>query len=163
MSRAISLLFATVSYAIFFATFLYLIVFVGDLDLGSLAPRTVDSPASSLPLAAALVVNLALVALFGAQHSVMARQGFKRAWTKVIPRHVERSFYVLLASLALLVMFRFWQPIPIVVWDVTLPILPDILWLLFWAGWGTVLVSTFLINHFELFGLQQAWDHARRR
>jgi methanethiol S-methyltransferase len=163
MSRAISLLFAVAAYAVFFATFLYLIVFVGNLDFGALTPRTVDRPASTLPLGAAIIVNLALIALFGVQHSVMARQGFKRAWTKIVPRHVERSFFVLIASLVLLVMFRFWQPIDMVVWSITAPIASNTLWLLFWAGWGTVLISTFLINHFELFGLQQAWVYARGR
>lgn len=163
MSRALSLLFAIAAYAVFFATFLYLIVFVGDLDLGALAPRTVDSPASALPLAAAVAVDVALIALFGIQHSVMARQGFKRAWTKIVPRHAERSIYVLLASLVLIVMFRFWQPIGLVVWDVSGTIAGDLLWLTFWLGWGTVLISTFLINHFELFGLQQAWGNLRRQ
>lgn len=163
MSRALSLGFAIVAYAVFFATFLYLIVFVGDLDLGALSPRTVDNPASDLPLGAALIINVALIALFGIQHSVMARQGFKRAWTKIVPKQVERSFFVLIASLVLLIMFRFWQPIDMVVWSIAAPIAADILWVLFWAGWGTVLLSTFLINHFELFGLQQAWVYARRR
>jgi len=163
MSRTISLIFAVFAYAIFFATFLYLIVFVGDLDLGALSPKTVDTPPSSLPLGAALLINVALIALFGLQHSVMARQGFKREWTKLVPRHVERSMFVLLASLVLLVMFRFWQPIGTVVWDAGNSILGDLLWLLFWVGWGTVLISTFLINHFELFGLQQAWGNLRGR
>lgn len=163
MSRAISLLFAVTAYAVFFATFLYLIVFVGNVDLGALTPRTVDSPASTLPLGAAILVNIGLIALFGVQHSVMARQGFKRVWTKIVPSHVERSFFVLIASLVLLVMFRFWQPIDTTVWSITAPIASNALWILFWAGWGTVLISTFLINHFELFGLQQAWVHMRRR
>lgn len=108
MSRAASLLFAIIAYAIFFATFLYLIIFVGDFDLGSLSPKTVDNPPSTLPLGAALAVNVALIALFGLQHSVMARQGFKRAWMKIVPKPAERSMYVLLASLALIVLFRFW-------------------------------------------------------
>lgn len=163
MSRALSLLFAILAYAIFFATFLYLIVFVGALDLGALTPRTVDGPASSLPLGAAIIVNIALIALWGVQHSVMARQGFKRAWTKIVSKPIERSVYVLAASIVLMIMFRFWQPIDATVWTVTNPLLSSLLWLLFWAGWGTVLLSTFLINHFELFGLQQAWVHARGR
>ena len=163
MSRVLSLFFAIVAYAVFFATFLYLIVFVGNLDFGALSPKTVDSPASVLPLGAAIVINIGLIALFGVQHSVMARQGFKRAWTKIVPRQVERSFFVLLASLVLLVMFRFWQPIDAVVWSIANPLLASLLWALFWGGWATVLVSTFLINHFELFGLQQAWVYARGR
>jgi len=142
MSRALSLLFAIFCYAIFFATFLYLVVFVGDFTVGSIAPKTVDNPESTLTVGAAAVIDVALIALFGLQHSVMA---------------------VLLASLALIVLFRFWQPIDGVVWSVRNPLLHDLLMLLFLAGFGIVLVSTFLINHFELFGLQQAWFHARGR
>lgn len=163
MTRAASLLFAIVAYAVFFATFLYLIVFVGDLAIGSLEFKTVDNPPSTLPLGAALLINIGLIAVFGVQHSVMARQGFKKAWTRIIPKQAERSFYVLLASLALVLLFRFWQPIDSIIWDINTPLLHDFLFLLFWAGWLTVLVSTFLINHFELFGLQQAWFHVRGR
>lgn len=163
MTRALNLLFAIAVYAVFFATFLYLIIFVGDLQLGSVAPRTVDSPASVLPLGTALAIDAVLIALFGIQHSVMARPGFKRGWTKIIPPHAERSMFVLIASLMLIIMFRFWQPVGPYVWNVTAPVASDILWVLFWVGWGLVLISTFLINHFELFGLQQAWLHTRQR
>jgi protein-S-isoprenylcysteine O-methyltransferase Ste14 len=163
MSKAATIVFAIVAYAVFFATFLYLIVFVGNLSFGELSPRTVDSPASELALGAAVVVNIALIALFGVQHSVMARQGFKRAWTRVVPPPAERSVYVLMASLALMVMFAFWQAIPTVIWDISDSPLAIVLWVLFAAGWLIVLLSTFLINHFELFGLQQAWFHARGR
>lgn len=163
MSRTVTLLFAIFAYAVFFATFLYLIVFVGDLDLGAMAPKTVDTPASAMPLAAALAVNAGLIAMFGIQHSVMARQGFKRAWTRIVPKPMERSVYVLAASLVLLVLMRFWQPVDTVVWSVANPLLHDLLFALFWAGWGIVLISTFLINHFELFGLEQAWFHLRGR
>ena len=163
MSRPLSLLFAILCYAIFFGTFLYLIAFVGDFQVGSVSPKTVDNPASTMTLAGAVITDLALIALFGIQHSVMARPAFKKGWTKVILAQVERSMFVLLSSLALIIMFRFWQPIDKVVWSVSSPIPGDILWLLFWLGWGMVLVSTFLINHFELFGLQQAWFHMRGR
>jgi len=163
MTRVASLIFAIVAYAVFFATFLYLIIFVGDFDLGAISPRTVDNPPSDFALAPALLINISLIALFGVQHSVMARQGFKRAWTKFVPRPAERSVYVLMASLVLILMFRFWQPIDAVVWSVGASLLSDLLWLLFWGGWATVLLSTFLINHFELFGLQQAWVYARGR
>jgi protein-S-isoprenylcysteine O-methyltransferase Ste14 len=160
MSRALSLLFAIVCYAIFFVTFLYLIAFVGNIGL---VPKTVDSPASTMATGAAAVIDIALIALFGVQHSVMARQGFKRAWTKVVPRHLERSVYVLITSIVLIVLFDFWQPIGANVWSVQSATGSGILWALFWVGWGIVLVSTFLINHFELFGLQQAWFHLRAR
>lgn len=159
MVRAASLLFSTVAYAIFFATFLYLIAFVGDL---AVVPRTIDRGLEA-PLGVAIVINLAAIALFGLQHSVMARQGFKRAWTRIVPEHLERSAYVLAASAALIVMFLAWRPIPRVIWDVTGTVLEIPLWALFALGWLIVLLSTFLINHFELFGLQQAWFHMRNR
>ena len=155
MSRTHTLLFAIVCYAIFFATFLYLIVFVGDFPLGV---RTVDVGPEA-PVATAAVIDVALIALFGLQHSVMARQGFKRWSTRFVPWPMERSMFVLAASIALMILFMGWRPIDAIVWNVTNPALADLLWLLFWLGWGTVLLSTFLINHFELFGLQQGWFH----
>jgi len=156
MARPIYLLYGAVAYLIFLATFLYLIGFVGDLPG---LPRTVDSgPEGSL--AAALTIDAALIALFGLQHSVMARQGFKAAWTRIVPKPVERSTYVIFASLALIVMFLFWRPIPRVIWE-TEGAAAAILWALFALGWLIVLVSTFLINHFELFGLRQVWTNMR--
>jgi protein-S-isoprenylcysteine O-methyltransferase Ste14 len=156
----LSLLFALICYAIFFATFLYLIAFVGGLPV----PKTVDAPPSSLPAVAAAVVDVVLIALFGLQHSIMARPGFKRSWTRIVPPAVERSVYVLFASIALLILFWFWQPVGATVWQVTPTMrwLTYILWAMFWGGFGIVLISTFLINHFELFGLQQAWFNASR-
>src|SRR5690349_20436396 len=121
MSRTLSLLFSIVCYAIFFATFLYLIAFVGDLPV----PKTVDSPVSTLPRLAKAIVNVALIALFGLQHSVMARTGFKRAWTRVVPGSAERSVYVLAASISLMILFAFWQPFGRTVWEVG----PDMRWL----------------------------------
>ena len=157
MSRAAALLFAIICYAIFFATFLYLIVFVGDF---AFAKITVNSgPQASAGFAA--IVDIFLIALFGLQHSIMARPAFKRRWTRIVLPPIERSVYVLSASIVLMILFLGWRPIDAIVWNVTNPILKDILWILFWAGWGMVLVSTFLINHFELFGLQQAWFHVR--
>ncbi|MGI8704954.1 MAG: methanethiol S-methyltransferase [Sphingomicrobium sp.] len=158
MSKAASLLFALVAYAIFFATFLYLIAFVGNLPW---VPVTVDRGAEA-PIGAALVINMALIALFGLQHSVMARQGFKRAWKRVVPEPAERSVYVLAASVALIILFVFWRPIEGTVWSAG-GTAAYVLWGLFALGWLIVLLSTFLINHFELFGLQQAWFHARGR
>jgi methanethiol S-methyltransferase len=159
MSRISTLVFAIVAYAIFFATFLYLIVFVGDFPLGT---KTVDvGPTAAVGVA--VVIDVFLIALFGVQHSVMARPGFKSWWTRYVPKPVERSVYVLAASVALMILFLGWRPIDTIVWNVTSPLLSDILWVLFWIGWLTVLVSTFLINHFELFGLQQAWLHLRGR
>jgi protein-S-isoprenylcysteine O-methyltransferase Ste14 len=162
MPKATTLLFAMIAYAVFFATFLYLIVFVGDL---SFASRTVDVGPDS-PVAVAVLVDLALIAVFGLQHSIMARPAFKRWWTRFVPESAERSVYVLAASVALTILFLGWRPIGSVVWlvsPITHPMLNDLVWLLFWIGWLTVLLSTFLINHFELFGLQQAWFHVRGR
>jgi methanethiol S-methyltransferase len=159
MQRAFFMGFALVAYTIFFLTFLYLIAFVGDLPW---VPKTVDrGPEAALGVA--LVGNILLIALFGVQHSVMARQGFKRAWTRIVPEPAERSVYVLAASAVLIILFSFWRPIEGVVWKVDSPLLTGIFWLLFAAGWGIVLLSTFLINHFELFGLQQAWFNLRGR
>ena len=156
MSRAASLVFALVAYAIFFATFLYLIAFAGDLPV---VPVTVDrGPTASA--GAAVAVDAALIALFGVQHSVMARAGFKRAWTRLVPQQAERSVYVLLASAALMILFAGWRPLPGIVWA-TGGALADGLWALFALGWLIVLLSTFLINHFELFGLQQVYHHWR--
>jgi len=154
MSRALSLLFAIVCYAIFFATFLYLIGFVGDL---SFMPKTVNAPPSSMAPVGAAAVDVVLVAIFGLQHSIMARPAFKRGWTRIVPPALERSVYVLAASIALLIMFWFWQPIDKAVWTVSPETrwLSMLLWAIFWAGFGIVLLSTFLINHFELFGLKQ--------
>ncbi len=158
MARAVYLLFGVVAYLIFFATFLYLVAFVGDLPQ---APRTVDrgGPAADLPVA--LAINVGLIALFGLQHSVMARKGFKAAWTRIVPAPVERSFYVLFASLALIALALFWHPLPGSVWTLEYPAAAMAMWALFGLGWLIVLISTFLISHFELFGLAQVWDHAR--
>jgi protein-S-isoprenylcysteine O-methyltransferase Ste14 len=152
MSRAATLLFAMVAYAIFFATFLYLICFVGNFQF---APQTVDRGLAA-PVATAAIVDIALIALFGVQHSVMARQGFKTWWTRVVPKPAERSVYVLMASAVLILLMTLWRPIPAIIWDVANPLGAYVIWALFWIGWGMVLLSTFLINHFELFGLQQA-------
>src|SRR5215210_3753883 len=157
MSRALTLVFAIIAYAIFFATFLYLIVFVGDFPFSA---RTVDVGPDASPAAAA-AIDVVLIALFGLQHSVMARQGFKRMWMRTVPPPMERSVYVLAASVVLMILFLGWRPIDAIIWNVTSPLIHDLLWAAFWVGWLTVLLSTFLINHFELFGLQQAWFHLR--
>lgn len=157
MARSSFLLFGVAAYLLFFATFLYLVAFVGNWPL---VPRSVDrGPASPALLAA--VVDLTLVALFGVQHSVMARTGFKRAWTRIVPPPIERSVYVVAASVALIAMFALWQPIGTPIWTVGDPIAAGLLWSLFGLGWLIVLLSTFFINHFELFGLTQVWHHAR--
>jgi methanethiol S-methyltransferase len=158
MARGIYLLFGIVAYFIFFATFLYLIGFVGDLPG---LPVTVDSgPAAGMGVA--LVTDIALIALFGVQHSVMARQGFKRAWTRIVPPPVERSVYVLVTSAVLMLLYAFWRPLPAPIWSVGAPF-SYALWGLFALGWGIVLLSTFLLSHFDLFGLAQVWRNLTGR
>jgi len=159
MVRAFYLAYAGLCYAIFFVTFLYLIAFVGNLPV---VPVTIDA-ARTGPMATAVAVDIALVALFGIQHSVMARRGFKARWTRIVPEPIERSTYVLLASLVLILLFGCWYALPATVWAVENGIGAGILWALFASGWAIVLLSTFLLNHFELFGLQQAWFALRER
>jgi protein-S-isoprenylcysteine O-methyltransferase Ste14 len=151
-----ALLYGVFCYVLFFLTFLYAIGFVGNI----VVPKTIDSGAPG-PMATALVVNVILLGLFAIQHSVMARPAFKRWWTKLVPSSVERSTYVLLSSLILILLYWQWRPMPDVIWAVTNPIGAGILTALFWLGWGIALVSTFLINHFDLFGLQQVFSHWR--
>lgn len=158
MVRSLYLLFAVTAYVIFFATFLYLIGFVADV---ALLPHTVDRPAIPGPLGVTLLIDAALIALFGLQHSVMARAGFKAAWTRIIPPPIERSTYVLFASCALILLFALWRPISGTLWDLRGTAWQWPLWAVFACGWLIVLLSTFLISHFELFGLKQVWHHIR--
>ena len=156
MSRVIAFVYGLVCYAIFFASFLYAAGFVG----GFLVPLSLDSPPTG-SFGTSLLIDLALLGLFAVQHSVMARPAFKRVWTRIVPEPVERSTYVLASSLALILLFWLWQPLGGVVWDVQNPVGRAILWGGFAFGWGLVLVTTFLINHFDLFGLRQVWFHLR--
>jgi protein-S-isoprenylcysteine O-methyltransferase Ste14 len=158
MGRVLAFVYGVVSYAIFFVTFLYAAGFVGNL----VVPKGLDA-APGGPLATALLVDLGLLGLFALQHSVMARPGFKRWWTRLVPPPVERSTYVLASSLALLLLFWQWRPLGGVIWDVQDPLGRGLLHAAFAFGWLLVLVTTFLINHFDLFGLRQVWLHLRGR
>ena len=150
--------YGLVSYAVFFATFLYAIGFIG----GFVVPTTLDGPPRA-SLATSLAINLGLLGLFALQHSLMARRWFKERWTRIVPPPLERSTYVLFSSLALILVFWQWRPLGGTVWSIEDPIARAVIYALFAFGWGLVLVSTFLINHFDLFGLRQVWLALRNR
>jgi methanethiol S-methyltransferase len=147
-----SFLYGTLVYAFFLATFCYAIAFIGNLWV----PKTIDSGATP-GVAEAIAVNVALLAIFALQHSIMARRSFKRWWTGIVSPAVERSTFVLAATAALALLLWQWRPIPDVVWRVENQAAVAAIWAVFWLGWGVLLLATFLINHFELFGLRQVF------
>ena len=152
--KFIAFIYGTASYLVFFGTILYAIGFV----MGLVVPKTIDT-GTSKSVTEAVVVNLLLMSLFAVQHSVMARKGFKTWWTQYVPKPIERSTYVLAASSCLLLLFWQWRPIPTVVWQLTNPDLAAVVAMVSLGGWVLVFTSTFLINHFELFGLSQVANH----
>jgi methanethiol S-methyltransferase len=153
MGGLIALTYGAVSYLIFFGAFLYAIGFVGNFAV----PRSVDAGGPNASLVTALLINAGLLTVFAVQHSVMARPGFKRWWTRLVPESVERSTYVLLSSLALVLMYWQWRPIDGQIWTLETPVGRWALIALFWSGWLLVFAATFAINHFDLFGLRQVW------
>jgi protein-S-isoprenylcysteine O-methyltransferase Ste14 len=158
MKRTLVLLYGIACYAVFFATFLYAIAFLGNFEIGNSIDAT---PTTGIGQAIAL--NIGLLALFALQHSIMARPAFKRWWTQFVPTVAERSTYVLFSSLALILLFWLWQPIGAVIWQVNNPVGKGVLYAGYAAGWILLLISTFLINHFDLFGLRQSWLYFRSR
>ena len=152
----LAFLYGVLCYLVFFGTFLYAIGFVENIGV----PKSIDSGPVA-PSGTALLINLLLLGLFAVQHSVMARPQFKRWWTQLVPRPIERSTYVLLASLALIVLFAQWHAIPSMIWQVNNSVVAGLLYGLYGLGWFIVLFSSFLINHFDLFGVRQVYLHLR--
>ena len=153
MTRALSFVYGVVSYVIFLGTFLYAVGFIAN----RFVPKSIDSgsPSAVIP---ALVINTALLLLFAVQHSVMARPWFKRWWTRFVSPAIERSTFVLFASLVLILLYWQWRPLPHLIWSLT-GTAATVMEILFWIGWGLVLISTFMISHFHLFGLTQVHHH----
>jgi methanethiol S-methyltransferase len=152
MSRILVSLYGVVSYIVFFLSFLYAIAFVGNIFV----PKTIDSGDAG-PVVSSVIINMILLGLFAIQHSVMARPAFKHWFTRFIPEVIERSTYVLLSSLLLFLLFWQWQKMPGIIWNIKSPVGSMILTSIFWFGWLFVLLSTFMINHFDLFGLRQVY------
>lgn len=152
MAGLVAVLYGIAAYGVALLALLYLVGFTGNL----IVPKSIDSGGTE-PLLQSVVIDVLLIALFAIQHSVMARQGFKRWWTRMVPPSVERSTYLLATSLVLLVLYWQWQPIPAPIWTVQDPILAGVIDAVFWLGWVVLVASTFMLNHFEMFGLSQVF------
>ncbi|AXI44751.1 hypothetical protein C1J03_01110 [Sulfitobacter sp. SK012] len=158
MGRSSAFAYGIFSYIFFLVTLLYAIAFLGNF----MVPKTIDSGEQGT-VVAAVFINLLLLSIFALQHSIMARPAFKKIWTKVIPETIERSTYVLLSTVALGLICSFWQPLTGVIWDFSGSNIGTALWLLFWGGWLIALCSTFMIDHFDMFGLRQTYLHLNER
>jgi methanethiol S-methyltransferase len=158
LKRIAALSYGVACYLVFFVTFLYAIGFIGNMAV----PKAIDGT-PEMPFLRALLINVGLLGLFAVQHSVMARRWFKERWTRIVPRPVERSTYVLFSSVALLLMFALWQPMGMVVWHAENATMRAMIMNLYGLGWGLVFVSTLLIDHFDLFGLRQVYLYFRNR
>lgn len=158
MGRSFAFIYGVIVYAVALLTILYSIGFVGNI----LVPKSIDSGTPN-SVVMAVVLNLVLLSIFAVQHSLMARPAFKKLWTRIVPEPVERSTYLLMTCAALILIFLFWQPIPATIWDVTNSLAGTVLTALFWIGWLVVLMSTFMIDHFDLFGLKQVYANFNKR
>ena len=167
MGKMIGFLYGVIAYFMFFGTVLYMMAFVGDYSFEGIIgdysiTKTIDSGPEA-PLGITMMMDVGLLALFGVQHTLMARPAFKSWWTEFIPKSVERSTYVLVSSLLLILLFYYWQPIKIELWNASGNILGTFLAVLYWFGWGLVFFSTFVIDHFDLFGLKQVFYNLRSK
>lgn len=161
MTRWIFVAFAGLSYLLFLATFAALMAFVAGIELPTVSlSKSIDTQ-TNLPIALALLIDAGMIGLFAAQHSVMARPAFKRAWTKIVARPIERSVYCLASSIVLIMLMLFWQGIDATVWSIDSPTLRGALWSLFVVGWLAVPTASLMISHADLFGLRQVWLHLR--
>ncbi|MGK7921161.1 MAG: methanethiol S-methyltransferase [Trichodesmium sp.] len=156
MSRILAFIYGLTCYIIFFITFIYAIGFIGNL----IVPKTLDSDLNA-SLIESILIDVLLIAVFAIQHSLMARQSFKEWWKKIIPNSIERSTYVLMSSLALLLLFGQWHGLGGIIWNIQNPIISNIIYGIFALGWLIALLSTFMINHFDLFGLRQVYLYLR--
>lgn len=152
MKKTLFFIYGVTAYFIFFGTFLYLIGFTE----AALVPKSVNSGEAGA-IWSAIAINLSFILLFGIQHTIMARQAFKDKWTQIVPKPIERSTFVLITSFILIGLFLFWQPLPQVLWNIENETARLALYAISAAGWAMVLLSTFLINHFDLFGLRQVY------
>lgn len=157
MRRFLSFVYGLVNYAVFLGVFLYAIAFVGDF----LVPKTIDTGGPTGAFWPSLLINAGLLGLFAVQHSGMARRGFKKWWTKIVPWAIERSTYVLFTNAVLLLLYWQWRPMPEIVWSVDATWGVWALWGLFGLGWGLVLIATFMISHAHLFGVKQVYEHMK--
>jgi protein-S-isoprenylcysteine O-methyltransferase Ste14 len=152
MGRIAAFIYGAATYLLMFVTFLYLFAFLANMWV----PKGVDDGVAA-PFVLALLINIGLIVLFGVQHSVMARPGFKKWWTRIVPTSIERSTYVLISTLLFILLFWAWQPMTAVIWDVEAPWAQAAVWSVFALGIILLFASTFVINHFDLFGLRQIW------
>jgi len=160
MKRVIAFIYGVICYIIFLVTFLYAVAFIANIQIPDYVSKTIDSGTSG-PLVISVIIDVVLLGIFALQHSVMARPAFKKWWTKIVPKSVERSTYVLFASLALLLMYWQWKPLPDLVWDVQTSVARTALWTLSGLGWFLVLSGTYMISHWHLFGLKQVTDNLK--